>query len=212
MLNHSCIPNCQHAWNSEEEVETVHVIRPVEKGEELCVSYEVSGPSMDRRGILERNFAFECTCEACSLPEEEQIASDARHLAIQRLDQRISHLHSRPPLNVLWDCHLLLQILKAEYKGYPGTLAARVFWDAFQVTIAHGDLARARIFAGRSYREAVICEGEDTPEVKSVKALMEDPARDDGFEAAGKDWSTDVDMLPKGLHPDEFEKWLFRKE
>lgn len=127
MLNHSCRPNCQHAWDSEKEVETVYVIRPVKKGEELCVSYEVSGPSRDRQAILERNFAFKCACEACSMPDEEQISSDTRYLAIQRFDQRISQMHSRPPLNVLCDCHLLLQILKIEYKGYSGTFATRVF-------------------------------------------------------------------------------------
>ncbi|KAK0391814.1 hypothetical protein NLU13_1313 [Sarocladium strictum] len=210
LFNHSCRPNCQHAWNDEEGVETVYVIRPVRKGEELCVSYEVSGPSMDRKAMLEEAFAFKCACEACSLEAEEQAASDARHLAIQRLDERISRLHSRPPLGVLWDCRLLLQILRAEYKGYPGTFAARVYWDAFQVTIAHGDLARARIFVERSYKEAVICEGDNTPEVKSVKVLVKDPASDDSFEKSSKDWSTDVDMVPRGLDDDEFEKWLFR--
>ena len=80
------------------------------------------------------------------------------------------------------------------------------------MTIAHGDLARARIFAERSYREAVVCEGEETPEVRSVKALVEDPAGDDGFEAAGKDWSTDIDMVPKGLDEREFERRLFKRD
>lgn len=211
LLNHSCMPNCQHTWNSEKKVQTVYTIRPIKKGEELTVSYEVSGPAADRIALLEKSFGFRCACEICNLPSEEQIMSDTRQLAIQRLDERLSRLHSRHPLSALHDCHLLLQILRAEYAGYPGVFEARVYWDAFQITVANGDLARAKVFAERSWKAAVICEGEETPEVRSVRALVDDPAGDKGFEKASKEWNTDVDMVPKRLGEDEFETWLFRR-
>ena len=49
-------------------------------------------------------------------------------------------------------CRSLLQVLEEEYKGGAGALIARLYYDAFQISIAHGDQARASVFAERGYR------------------------------------------------------------
>jgi hypothetical protein len=104
----------------------------------------------------------------------------------------------------------LLQVLEEEYKGSAGALIARLYYDAFQISITHGDQARASVFAERGYRSRIICEGEDSPETQKIKNLMENPARHRNF-GASKRWKAAKGLVPKGLDTDGFEKWLWRQ-
>lgn len=45
------------------------------------------------------------------------------------------------PDDCLAECYLLLQVLKEEYEGDPGALIARFYYDAFQISITHGNNA-----------------------------------------------------------------------
>jgi len=65
----------------------------------------------------------------------------------------------------LADCHALLQLLEEEYKGSAGVLIARLYYDAFQISVSYGDQARASAFAERGFRSRVIYEGEDSLEI-----------------------------------------------
>jgi hypothetical protein len=116
----------------------------------------------------------------------------------------------KKPDDCLADCHRLLQVLEEEYKGSAGALIARLYYDAFQISITHGDQARASVFAERGYRSRIICEGEDSPETQKIKNLMENPARHRNF-GASKRWKTAKGLVPKGLDTDGFEKWLWRQ-
>ena len=114
------------------------------------------------------------------------------------------------PGDCLADCYLLLQLLNEEYGGDAGVLLARLYYDAFQISITYGDQARASVFAERGYRSRVMYEGEDSPETRKIKDLMENPSghRNYGF---SRKWKTAKRMSPKGLDTSEFEKWLWRR-
>lgn len=62
---------------------------------------------------------------------------------------------------MLRDCYVWLELVEEET---PGNAAqqARVYSDAFQVCIQHGDQARASVFVERAYQCRVVCEGEDS--------------------------------------------------
>ncbi len=49
LINHSCLPNAHHNWNSDERCETIHAIRYIKAGEEITISYDKGGPSDSRR-------------------------------------------------------------------------------------------------------------------------------------------------------------------
>jgi hypothetical protein len=49
--------------------------------------------------------------------------------------------------------------------------AIRYIKTGEEMTIAHGDQARASAFAERGYKMRVICEGEDSPETRKLKDL-----------------------------------------
>jgi hypothetical protein len=55
----------------------------------------------------------------------------------------------RNPEESLADCHALLQVLEEEFKGSAGVLIARLYYDAFQISISHGNKAHASAFADR---------------------------------------------------------------
>ena len=161
---------------------------------------------------LKDAFGFDCNCGVCSLSLPELQISDARRLQIQHLDDAIGdsdRVMNRPD-ECLADCHSLLQLLEDEYSGGAGASIARLYYDAFQISITHGDQARASVFAGRAYKSRVICEGEDSPETRKVKNLMENPAGHRNFGASMR-WKTAKGLVPKGLDAGEFERWLWRQ-
>jgi hypothetical protein len=212
LINHSCLPNAHNSWNSDAKCETIHAIRFIKAGEEITISYDKGGPSSSRRAHLNSAFGFDCNCSVCILPPADLQASDARRRQIQLLDEAIGDPERvrKSPEESLADCHSLLQVLEEEYKGSAGVLIARLYYDAFQISISHGDQARASAFAERGFISRVMCEGEDSPETLQIKSLRENPALHSNFRASER-WKTAKGLVPKGLDTDGFEKWLWRQ-
>jgi hypothetical protein len=210
-INHSCLPNAHNSWDNASGYENIYAVRFIGAGEEITIPYDHGGPSDERRRHLKDSFGFECDCSICSRQPDELQQSDERRRQIQRLDASIGNglrvMHS--PKDCLKDCQELLQILEEEYESSPGAHLARLYYDAFQISIVHGDQARASTFAERSYRARVACEGENNPETKRIQKLMDDPTRHASFGLSMK-WKCLKDHVPRGLGSDDFEKWLWR--
>jgi hypothetical protein len=192
LINHSCIPNAHNNWDDQANHETIYAIHPISAGEEISIAYDAGGPSPTRL--------------ASSL-----LASDTRRQCIQSLDAAIgnsSRMLSKPQ-DALRDCQTLLRVLEDEYNGYAGVLGSRVYYDAFQISIAHGDQARANIFAERSMQYRVVCEGEDSPEAKRMKGFVARPASHGSFWVGSRKWKTVKGLVSKGLDEAELEEWLW---
>ena len=116
----------------------------------------------------------------------------------------------KKPGDCLADCYRLLQVLRKEFNGHADSSFARLYYDAFQISITHSDQARASVFAERGYKSRMICEGEDSPVTQKMKSLMERPAAHRNF-GASRRWQTAKKLVPKGLDVDEFEKWLWKQ-
>jgi hypothetical protein len=115
------------------------------------------------------------------------------------------------PKESLADCRSLVQLNEAEYGGSAEALKARVYYDAFQLAIAHGGQARASVLAERAYKAMVFCEGEDSPTTKKMKFLASKPTDHNSFETASERWGLAKKMVPKALDAINFEKWIFRE-
>jgi hypothetical protein len=87
----------------------------------------------------------------------------------------------------------------------------RAFFDAAQITAAHGDLARARVFSERAAAGWTVLEGEDSLKVLKTKQLARDPSSHDTYGTSAA-WRTAVDDIPQGLDLNEFEDWLWKRE
>ncbi|KAL3426788.1 set domain-containing protein 5 [Phlyctema vagabunda] len=214
LINHSCLPNAHNNWNSSEEHETIHAIRSIERGAEITISYDRGGTAGERQAFLQESFGFTCTCSGCTLPSSSIQASDKRRTQIRHLDEAIGDplRMMRSPQESLRDCHSLIQVLDLEFDGCASALVARLYYDAFQISIAHGDQARASTFAERAYKARVICEGEDSPATLRAKALALQPTLYSNFEAYSRKWKSTRASVPKGLDAVNFDKWLFRQQ
>lgn len=214
LINHSCLPNSHNNWDEAAEHETIHAIRPIKAGEEITIPYDHGGPSAERRTFLKNAFGFDCKCSTCTLPPAELRDSDDRRVLIQRLDEAIGDPYrmATKPMESLRDCHSLLKTLKKEFKHYTGAHGCRLYYDAFQICISHGDQARASAFAEKAYKARVCCDGENSPETKRMKALSTKPTEHMSYGLLSKKWNTTRNMVPKGLDEAQFEAWLFREQ
>lgn len=213
LINHSCLPNSHHSWNESTKQETIHAIRQIAAGDEITISYDHGGSQASRRSFLRKAFGFDCSCDICTLPGPQLQISDNRRARIQDYDDAIGNplRMANSPKQSLGDCRSLMQLLNEEYAGCPGLLIARLYYDAFQISISHGDQARASVFAERAYKIRVVCEGEDSPETQKVKALGFQPAMHGNFEMCSTKWKTSREMIPEGLDTSQFEAWLWGK-
>ncbi|KAF5682041.1 SET domain-containing protein [Fusarium circinatum] len=212
-INHSCRANAHNSWNEALEQETIHAIRDIEPGEEITISYDHGGPSSHRKPWLKEKFGFDCDCFVCRLPLVELEKSDKRRKQIQQLDQDIGdpfRMMSSPSASLL-DCRSLLQVLKEEFEEDTSILGARANYDAFQIAIVHGDLARGAVFADRAFQVRLICEGEDSLSTKRMQRLAEDPKSHPSFGVHSVRWKTKKGQVPQELMRDEFENWLWRQ-
>lgn len=209
-INHACLPNCQHTWNANINEETIHVVRDVLKGEELTISYSDSSPSEIRREQLLHKFGFECTCTLCSLPRMERLRSDNRLMEIQQLDKVLGEggelmLHPQQHLQRVYSVVRLLEAEQVLDARLP-----RAYYDAFQIVIAHGDQARAKVFAERAYAARLCCEGTDSPTTARMKLLSQN-SKGHQLYGRSKRWNQKRSQVPKDLTDAEFEEWLWKR-
>ncbi|KAF4494034.1 SET domain containing protein 5 [Fusarium agapanthi] len=192
LINHSCLANSHNNWNSEAGHETIHAIRPIKAGEEITISYDEGGPSNVRKPMLKQSFGFDCACSLCSLPPSQLQASDDRRVRIQQLNANIRNAFTMMsnPEDSLKDCLSLLHTLQEEYGVCAVPHNARLYYDAFQICIAHGDEGRSITFAERSYEARVTCEGVDSPEALRMMSFVLEPETHSSFGALSMRWKT----------------------
>jgi hypothetical protein len=95
-FNHECKPNVAQTWNENIKSLTIHAVRAVKEGEELCGSYvPLCRPSAARREEL-RAYGFECKCRVCCMADGTDIfqntlrKSDRQRHAILRLGEDLN--------------------------------------------------------------------------------------------------------------------------
>ncbi|KIW06986.1 uncharacterized protein PV09_02644 [Verruconis gallopava] len=94
-FNHDCKPNVAQTWNENLQCLTIHAIRHIDKGEELCDSYvPLCQPSAARKEEL-RAYGFECECSVCGSPRAELRKSDEQRAMIRRLGEDLQFYANR---------------------------------------------------------------------------------------------------------------------
>jgi hypothetical protein len=209
-INHSCRHNAQNTWNANIGCLTVHALRDIEEGQEITITYlSCTTPYAERQRFLQEKFIFDCKCELCSLLPAQREESDLRLSKIRSIDEAIGDLDeiiSDPKIGL----HLVHGMFRLfEEEGIWDASIPRAYYDAFQIAIANGDEARAKVFAERSYLAKTVIEGEDSPEAIRIKRLAERPA---------EHWLYGMSMESQQetnsrqqMDQDELEDWLWRE-
>ncbi|PGG95507.1 hypothetical protein AJ79_10018 [Helicocarpus griseus UAMH5409] len=208
-INHSCKPNSQNTWNSNLERLTIQNFKDIEEGEEITIAY-VDGTELfdTRQQCFEEAFGFRCDCEVCGVSPEETKERDRRLKEMARLDNLLGdgrRMMSKPD-DCIQDAYILYCMLKEE--GIAGSRIARVYNDALQISIAHSDEARAKVFAQKAYAGRVLLEGKDSPETMRLKALVEKPSSH-GLFGTTKAWAQPAKAIPKDLNKADLQDWLW---
>ncbi len=211
-INHSCLPNSVQHWNELLGKLTIYSVRPIARGEEITTNYiNFTGPSLERKEILKRDFTFDCTCELCSLPPRELKASDDRITWGENLRDMVGNarkVHFEPD-EVMKCARSLFKLY--EEQGFKDGRLSSLYYDLFQICNLHSDLARARCFA-KYYSDAKkMAEGADSLDVLEIKPFIKTPEKHDSF-GSTKKWKTRAADVPKGLKPAAFAKWLWRED
>jgi hypothetical protein len=81
----------------------------------------------------------------------------------------------RSPEKYLTNVKVILERLTDPRMRYT-SWGFRAYNQAFKVAIAHGDEARASVFAQRAYATRRVIEGEDNPNVQKAKEFAENPS------------------------------------
>ena len=79
LANHSCCPNAffhtAREHTTGRAVATLYALRPLDSGEEVCISYvdgqTLLAPMFVRRRIIQNQFGFLCVCSRCREEESE---------------------------------------------------------------------------------------------------------------------------------------------
>ncbi|KAF2477434.1 SET domain-containing protein [Lindgomyces ingoldianus] len=199
-INHSCIQNAQNTWNEDLQKLTIHALRDISEGEEITIFYLTDRPNRQARSeALLSSFRFTCSCSLCSLPTNERHKSDTNLDEIKRLDELIGDGMTifSAPLQALHNVRKLLALLDNE--GFADASVPRAYYDAFQIAITHGDMARASIFAERAASNRI------------MERYAKDPSEHSAYGYTGK-WRTEMVDIPSGLDKDAYEGWLWKEE
>jgi hypothetical protein len=87
-INHSCLPNADHAMDFSKLAMSVYATTSIAAGEEINIEYMpslVQKITSQRQQILKRDFGFLCQCEVCGASEEAVKASDKRRMEINAI-------------------------------------------------------------------------------------------------------------------------------
>ena len=213
-INHACDNNAQKNWNEKIKRHTVHALRDIEKGEEITITY--LSPLKNRKTrqkVLQEKFAFTCSCRLCCLPPDQSHASDRRLEEINRLDNVIDQLGTEgilvSPLRTLR--YLDQQVLLYAEQEREDVGFAQAYVNAAWLAIANSDLARGRIFANSAVSTWKTTLGSDSQQVIDCAVLPQEPSKYKLYGVSTK-WSTTVDEAPRGLEPNDFEDWLWKRE
>ena len=95
-LNHSCIPNVHHSYNSKLQSLTVHAVRDILPNEELLTNYlgsEATYQSASKRmAYCLQAYGFICRCPACA---DQTGASDSRRELMALYKSGLHHFNTK---------------------------------------------------------------------------------------------------------------------
>ncbi|KAF2867587.1 hypothetical protein BDV95DRAFT_502384, partial [Massariosphaeria phaeospora] len=180
-LNHSCNPNACFVWNAAIYKETIHVMRKVEKGEEITVSYCDQMHEKTLRAWELKHYGFSCDCPACAGDETDSSSfacmSAERRYRMDELHREVrpyrgKHLEQGAKKERFVENLLNLAVLHMEDGDHSARLA-NIFLDIALVSEVNGDLKTAFSAATKACAVKRNCQGTDFPEYKKYEAVYQ---------------------------------------
>jgi hypothetical protein len=211
-INHDCHNNAQKHWNERIGQHTVHALKEIPKGKEITIYYLGRDSSREvRRQKLQDKFGFLCSCRLCSLESAESQKDDRIMARIDQLDDLIGKecMSMNFSLQTLRYVDEQVRLYNEQRPGSSGT--ARAYFDAAQITLVNGDLARGSVFVERAVEGWRVAYGSDSKEVIDHTPFMRDPTKLPVNRTSTR-WKTSLEEALPQLDSADFEDWLWRRE
>ena len=194
-FNHACVPNCFPSWNSTLGRLTVHALREIAPGEELCIAYVAgaeAGARLTRQALLRQKYLFTCACATCSLSGDALASSDGRQTRLAAIHRDLSSWPESQNDALVGVAAEQLELMREEGLA-PVWSRAGVF-----LVVAHlytrGEYGAAAEWARQGAAAARTACGEDSSAfrrfeqyAKALGAAAGEVARGAGDEAAGEE-------------------------
>ncbi|KAF8535733.1 hypothetical protein BDD12DRAFT_688941, partial [Trichophaea hybrida] len=209
-FNHSCAPNAHFAWCEPTLTMHIHATRDIAEGDEITISYLssklcVSSHQVRQRDLLAR-YGFLCKCTVCAATGQDLASSDCRRSEIGRLTEEVGDgiLIATNPARALKYCREILRLRDVEVQDAE---KPREYYDAFQICVAHGDLARASAFMKLQLKWKEIYEGE-VAEAAEMRRRMQRPEEHRLYQAVSRRWKSQT-RYAREEKSEGFEEWLW---
>mmetsp|Transcript_768 Transcript_768/g.925 ORF Transcript_768/g.925 Transcript_768/m.925 type:complete len:303 (-) Transcript_768:1432-2340(-) len=164
-INHSCCPNATHSWNEKKGEQMIYASKPIQKGEEITVTYRDNfGSSAERVNELKTFWNFLCDCPAClkgkcDTPEFKQ--KDKRRIQLKKLDSLIYKSISSGSYDLgISFVEKRLALLKEEGEDTPKE-RMKSEYDAYQACCHSGDEQGKKKWLRKTLRDALLAYGPD---------------------------------------------------
>lgn len=181
-FNHSCAPNVYHRYNSNIGCLTMHALRHIQPGEEICTAYiDICHDTAERRRIL-RHWGFKCCCQAC---QAHDAAQDLRRRNLEELMARMHEREEQRPYEnwgvldyheALTTVEEIIALMIEDGLEETDTLG-EAYENAAEYCLAVGRNQDACRWAQADVEVEHKCCGKDSPEYAKAFALLES-ARD----------------------------------
>ncbi|KAK3066120.1 hypothetical protein LTR53_017653 [Teratosphaeriaceae sp. CCFEE 6253] len=168
-FNHSCTANAAYHWNEDVGEERVFAVQNIKSGEEITVNYLRDElwylPTDERKAEISKTYGFQCQCVRCSCVDQvDRKKSDERRVRMAKIDEIVGDGVAivTNPSKALSSCREALTLLQEE--GESEIRSEAVLYDAFQICVAHGDLARAEL----ALEAKKVWQGGDAPGLEEM--------------------------------------------
>lgn len=169
-FNHDCRPNV--AFRVDEKLtHRTHAVRDIAAGEELTLSYmnPFETHKIRQQHIL-GSWGFECTCQHCSMSEEEIDQSDARLYEIDELEAELGDFtSSKASIDMVERLLELYEKERMDVKAHGAYVLAALNYNLF------GDAEKAKRFADLAVETGIVEYGESAQDVEAMRTLALDP-------------------------------------
>ncbi|EJT82440.1 hypothetical protein GGTG_02413 [Gaeumannomyces tritici R3-111a-1] len=216
-VNHSCQPNSLLRYD--EGWYQLKALRPIRAGEQVTITYKdyihQTTSQWRRRGLEERY--VECKCEVCLRVAAGDVISDVRRDLIAIVTEAAQFgcpLSFYDPQLRLTRCRMLICLLNAEFPaGEAAEQVLQAYKDALDIAIAHGDCARASVFARRMLGLIpLVGDAASGPGANGFWEMVADqPRRHPSWRECSSRWDTTLRAIPQNLSEGDFENWLWRQ-
>ncbi|GAB7356581.1 hypothetical protein MBLNU459_g7314t1 [Dothideomycetes sp. NU459] len=154
-------------------------------------------------------FGFICVCQLCTNAPETCVDSAKRRLKLGRLEETVGDGISimTSPNRVLGYCRRILELLSAE--GEYDTKVHGVYYDAFQICVAHSDYPHAAAFVALAIEVKRFCQGDDSDGMEEMQDFMRAPEKH-RLDRMTKEWSSWA-RHRRAENSEGFETWLWSK-